>query len=120
MPRSACEPAPCGNSVTSAGMLNAAQCQKPAPVGASGSNKVTAKDFVPSGRSAHCSCGETFDGARNCSAISSPSARSVEVKVNVGGLPSGSYGSGPGKRGSLYIYISTFVPKIIEYFPDLS
>ena len=52
-------PAPEGSSVTFAGMLNTAQCQKPLAVGASGSYIVTVKLFVPSGAPDHDSCGET-------------------------------------------------------------
>ena len=39
-------------------MFATAQCQKPLAVGASGSNTVTAKLLVPSGKPDHDSCGE--------------------------------------------------------------
>src|SRR5215218_2128160 len=41
-------------------MLYTTQCQKPLPVGASGSYAVTAKLFVPAGAPAHWSAGDTF------------------------------------------------------------
>src|SRR3712207_8157348 len=56
--RECLSPAPLGSSVTEAGMLATAQCQKPLAVGASGSNTVTAKLFVPSGKPVQDSCGE--------------------------------------------------------------
>src|ERR1700755_1007615 len=52
-------PTPAGRSVTVAGRLATAQCQKPDAVGASGSYTVTAKLFVPSGNPEQDSCGLT-------------------------------------------------------------
>src|SRR5699024_1897401 len=51
-------PAFSANSVTSAGILPTDQCQKPEPVGASGSKTVTAYDLVPSGAPDQAMCGE--------------------------------------------------------------
>src|ERR1700733_14377352 len=51
-------PAPFGNDVVAGGMLNTTQCQKPLPVGASGSNMVTAKLLVPAGAPLQPSAGE--------------------------------------------------------------
>ena len=42
-------PAPRGSSVTEAGIPATTQCQKPLPVGASGSKQVTAKPAVSGG-----------------------------------------------------------------------
>lgn len=44
--------------MTSAGILATAQCQNPLPVGAVGSNTVTAKLLVQAGKPDHDSCGE--------------------------------------------------------------
>ena len=52
-------PTPAGSSVTVAGRLATAQCQKPDAVGASGSYTVTAKLRVSSGNPDQLSCGET-------------------------------------------------------------
>ena len=52
-------PAPLGSSVTVAGRLATAQCQKPDAVGASGSNTVTAKLRVASGNPDQLNCGDT-------------------------------------------------------------
>src|SRR3954453_13505825 len=52
-------PAPAGKSVTVAGRLATAQCQKPDAVGASGSYTVTAKLFVSSGKPDQLNRGET-------------------------------------------------------------
>src|SRR4029077_9659740 len=52
-------PTPAGRSVTVAGRLATAQCQKPDAVGASGSYMVTAKLRVSSGNPDQDSCGET-------------------------------------------------------------
>src|SRR5688500_16521142 len=87
-------PAPLGSSVTEAGTLATDQCQKPLPVGASGSYTVTAKLFVPSGKPDHDSCGErssppgtptTAEGGGAASVL--PPPMSPPVSVNVG--PSG-------------------------------
>ena len=101
--------APCAKPVASAGMLNAAQCQKPAAVGASGSKQVTAMDLVPSGSPDQFSSGETDCGARNFSAMGSPSAMSGDVSSNVGRSFSGAYGSGPGKF--VGVLMGSSVPK---------
>src|SRR5271165_7085584 len=53
-------PTPLGSDVTLAGMLATHQCQKPLPVGASGSKTLTAKLFVPFGAPDQDSAGETF------------------------------------------------------------
>lgn len=73
-----------GSSVTVAGMLNAAQCQNPLAVGASGSNMVTAMDLVPSGRPDQASWGDTFAGATYVSGMASPHPKSVEVRGKSG------------------------------------
>src|SRR6476469_3979632 len=54
-------PTPAGRSVTVAGRLATAQCQKPDAVGASGSYTVTAKLRVSSGKPDQESCGATSD-----------------------------------------------------------
>src|SRR3954463_3481570 len=51
-------PAPAGRSVTVAGRVATAQCQKPDPVGASGSYPVTANLCVSSGTPDQLSCGD--------------------------------------------------------------
>src|SRR6185503_19175369 len=53
-------PAPSGNSVVETGMLTTSQCQKPLPVGASGSYTVRARLFASAGTSFHTSGGEIF------------------------------------------------------------
>src|SRR5579862_4130900 len=51
-------PAPVFNSVVLAGMSKTTQCQKPLPVGASGSYMVIAKLFVPAGTFSQYNSGE--------------------------------------------------------------
>ncbi|HEX3979192.1 MAG TPA: hypothetical protein VHW96_23170 [Solirubrobacteraceae bacterium] len=51
-------PALVWRSVTEEGIFVIARCQKPLPVGASGSKQVTAKPFVSGGKPDHFSCGE--------------------------------------------------------------
>src|SRR6516164_5539670 len=53
-------PAPSGIEVVEAGMLITIQCQKPLPVGASGSYTVTAKLLVSAGAPDQLSSGERF------------------------------------------------------------
>src|SRR5699024_6652358 len=84
--------APAGSSVVSAGRFVTVQCQKPEPVGASGSKHVTANACVPSGNPDHDSCGETSSPPGTpifpdvCGAESSwPSAMSVLVTSKRGG-----------------------------------
>src|SRR4051812_15105250 len=61
MPLPSALPAPFGNFVVVAGMLNTTQCHQPAPpVGASGSCTRTAKLFVSLGAPDHSSAGDTF------------------------------------------------------------
>ena len=76
---------------------------------------------VPSGRFAQSSCGETFDGARNSSAIFTPSLISGEDSSKVGKSFSGAYGSGPGKTGAFavsfavsleFVVITTSLPTL--------
>ena len=52
--------APASSLVTDAGMPSTTQCHQPEPVGASGSNKVTAKFLVCAGKLDHDSEGEMF------------------------------------------------------------
>jgi len=52
--------APALSLVTDAGMPSTTQCHQPEPVGASGSNKVTAKFLVCAGKPDHDSEGEMF------------------------------------------------------------
>src|SRR5690606_36396390 len=76
--------APAASSVTSAGMLATVQCQKPDPVGASGSKQVTAKLLVPSGAPDHDSWGEVFPKALTwASGRTPPSAKSADVTVKL-------------------------------------
>src|SRR3954467_1306183 len=83
-------PAPAGRSVTVAGRLPRAQCQKPDAVGASGSYTVTAKLLVSSGKPDQLSCGETSSPPApmmplTCSLDhASPSLNDSEVSVKVG------------------------------------
>jgi hypothetical protein len=51
-------PAPSGSSVTFGGMFTTSQCQKPEPVGASGSKQVSAKLLAPAGAPLHFRCGD--------------------------------------------------------------
>src|ERR1019366_10475598 len=51
-------PAPRAKPVADAGMLYTAQCQKPLPVGASGSKTLSANDFVPAGGFVQFTAGE--------------------------------------------------------------
>src|SRR6478672_856867 len=80
-------PAPAGNVVVFAGMLYTTQCQKPLPVGASGSYVVTTKLLVPAGAPLHWSAGETFCPGHPMmlptffSAIVAPGLRSGLVSV---------------------------------------
>jgi hypothetical protein len=53
-------PAPRGRPVVLAGMLSTTQCQKPLPVGASGSCMSKAKDCVPAGTFCQVKAGDTF------------------------------------------------------------
>ena len=85
------DPAPCGSSVTSAGMSKTTQCQKPLPVGASGSNTVTAKLLVSGGKPSHRRWGDVLPpsspkrASATCSLSSVfPSATSSLVTVNDG------------------------------------
>src|SRR5450759_3004585 len=57
-------PAPGASSLTSAGMFTTSQCQKPKPVGASGSKQVTAKLLVPAGAPDHFRCGDLLPPAQ--------------------------------------------------------
>jgi hypothetical protein len=83
-------PAPAGSSVTEAGMFATAQCQKPLPVGASGSSTVTAKLRVLSGNPDHDSCGERSSPPAPITPLTCgiasvpPSVTSVLVTVNDG------------------------------------
>src|SRR5690349_13990624 len=91
-------PAPAGRSVTVAGRLATAQCQKPDAVGASGSYIVTAKLRVSSGNPDHDSCGDTSSPPApmmplTCSVLSGwPSVTDSDVSVNDGSLGRKSYG----------------------------
>src|SRR4029079_714688 len=91
-------PTPAGRSVTVAGRLATAQCQKPEAVGASGSHMVTAKLRVSSGKPDQLSCGDTSEPpapmipltwslASGC-----PSVIDSEVRVNEGSFGRKSYG----------------------------
>src|SRR5215213_7663740 len=53
-------PAPSGTSAVETGMLTTSQCQKPLPVGASGSYMVSARLFASAGTFFHTSGGEIF------------------------------------------------------------
>src|SRR5437868_3686788 len=81
-------------------MSNSTQCQKPLPVGASGSKQVTAKLLVPAGKPDQRRCGDSFpplkpQSSNTCrSAKRSPSATSSLVTVNDGTSGRCSYGSG--------------------------
>src|SRR5207253_11056634 len=94
-------PAPAGSSVTLPGMFTTAQCQKPPTVGASGSNMVTAKLFVPDGKPLQESCGETSwppapKMPLTCAIASfSPSRRSLLVSENEAAGGRLSYGFQP-------------------------
>jgi len=93
-------PAPVGSSVTSAGMSNSTQCQKPLPVGASGSKQVTAKLFVSAGNPDQRRCGDLLppskpQSLKTCSCGSlPPSVMSSLSTVNDG--TSGRYSCGSG------------------------
>src|SRR5690349_2775246 len=63
-------PAPASSEVTSAGMSQTTQCQKPDGVGASGSKQVTTKLFVSSGKPLQLSCGEVSPCALTWSSLS--------------------------------------------------
>ena len=83
-------PTPAGRSVTVAGRLATAQCQKPDAVGASGSYTVTAKLRVSSGKPDQLSCGETSSPPAPMMPLTwsldhgCPSVNDSEVSVNVG------------------------------------
>src|SRR5262245_36744884 len=53
-------PPPLAGAAVLAGMSNASQCQKPLPVGASGSNTLSAKLMVPAGAPLQLSRGDTL------------------------------------------------------------
>src|SRR5439155_4861945 len=80
-------PAPFGSDVVAGGRLNTTQCQKPLPVGASGSYMLTAKLLVPLGAPLQLSAGETLPPVQpkplsTCSlAMLPPSLMSGLVKV---------------------------------------
>src|SRR6478735_10180794 len=92
-------PAFAGNSVTLAGRLATAQCQKPDAVGASGSYMVTAKLRVSSGNPDQLSCGETSSPPAPkipltwALASGSPSVMDSEVSVKPGSSGRKEYGS---------------------------
>src|SRR3954468_18819516 len=82
-------PAPCARPVVVGAMSYTAQCQKPAPVGASGSCTCSCSDLVPAGMPLHTSCGETFcpvqpKPLRMYFVVNLPSARSGLDSVNCG------------------------------------
>src|SRR4051812_2278912 len=91
-------PAPAGRSVTVAGRLATAQCQKPDPVGASGSYTVTAKLCVSSGNPDQLSCGETSSPPAPMMPLTWslasgwPSVTDSDVNVNDGNFGRNSYG----------------------------
>ncbi len=58
------DPAPDASSVTSPGMSKRTQCQKPLPVGASGSKHVIAYALVSGGAPDQLSCGEVLPPLR--------------------------------------------------------
>src|SRR5215831_1766853 len=80
-------PASAGIDVVEAGMLNTTQCQKPLPVGASGSKTVMAKLLVSLGAPLHFSDGEMLPPlqpkifATCASLMVEPSATSALVTV---------------------------------------
>ena len=92
-------PIPAGRSVTVAGRLATAQCQKPDAVGASGSYMVTAKLRVSSGNPDQLSCGETSSPPAPmipltwAFASGWPSVIDSEVSVNPGSSGRKEYGS---------------------------
>src|ERR1700760_409577 len=83
-------PAPAGRSVTVAGRLAIAQCQKLDTVGASGSYMVTAKLCVSSGNPDQESCGETSEPPAPMMPLTwslasgCPSVTDSDVRVNDG------------------------------------
>src|SRR5689334_20999449 len=95
------------SSVTEAGRLTTTQCQKPLPVGASGSKQVTTKPRVSAGKPDQASCGERFLPPTLVWAYSSssgwPSVTSVLVTVKDGTLGRMSYGSGAKARSRLML-----------------
>jgi len=65
-------------------MFATVQCQKPEPVGASGSKQVTAKLFVPSGAPDHFRWGERLPSAKTCaSGRNPPSVKLSDVTMKV-------------------------------------
>jgi hypothetical protein len=88
-------------------MPNTAQCQKPLPVGASGSNTVTAKLLVSAGNPDQDSCGETSSPPApmiplTCGWSSrSPWRMSVLVTSKEGTWGRNSYGSGGVGRSAM-------------------
>jgi hypothetical protein len=93
-------PTPAASSVTDAGMPYTIQCQKPDPVGASGSKQVTAKPLVSAGNPDQRRCGDRFSPVapnplNTCLLVNcSPSATSSLSTVNDGTGGRKSYGSG--------------------------
>src|SRR5262245_32125490 len=91
-------PTPAGRSVTVAGRLATAQCQKPDAVGASGSYMVTAKLWVSSGKPDQLSCGDVSDPPAPMMPLTWslpngwPSVIDSEVSVNDGSFGRKSYG----------------------------
>ncbi len=77
-----------GSDVALAGMSKIIQCQKPAPVGASGSNRLSAKLLAPAGAPDQTSAGERLPPAQpkrspTCgSPTRAPGARSGLVSVS--------------------------------------
>src|ERR1700740_3373114 len=80
-------PTPEGSSVHVAGRLATAQCQNPDAVGAAGSQTVTAKLRVSSGKPDQLKCGDTSSPPAPMMPLTwaifrgSPSVTSVEVSV---------------------------------------
>src|ERR1700736_2995991 len=77
--------------VVAGGMLKSSQCQKPTPVGASGSNSVMTKLLVVAGAPLHAKSGETLLPPQPLSAsplgMSVPLANALLVTVNSGTTP---------------------------------
>src|SRR5689334_23182111 len=81
--------APVARLLAAAGMLATTQCQKPDPVGASGSNIVSTKLLVPWGAPCHESWGETLPPVQpkplsTCGMANVPPLRSVVISMKPG------------------------------------
>ena len=108
-------PAAAGSEVIEAGRFATAQCQKPEPVGASGSKTVTAKLFVSTGKPDQESWGETSSppGTPNAPEYCGGAQRCPSAIVSLVTVKSGT--SGRRANGSFPVMV---VPSVVPILVD--